>query len=260
MTARNRIEEIKRQGYDIDFGEVFNKTIEVYKKIAANAGIVFILFILVMGALVMGIMGAFWGFSTVTETMTSFNIQNLSAVMVISYVFFIALVGGLVSPFTAGIIKMAYCADNRLEFSIGTAFDYYKGPYFKELFVSTILIGLAGAGISTILESMGVVFVGSLITYIISFFTFLTIPLIIFGDIKAVEAIQGSCIIVSKNIFVLFGLLLVGLVIVMIGLVGFCIGVFFTAPFIYAMYYCIYQDIVGTEYKDELDEIGSHAE
>lgn len=260
MTAKNRIEEIKRQGYDIDFGDVFNKTVEVYKKIAVNAGIVFILFSLVMVALVMGIMGAFWGFSSLTQTMSNFDVGNMSALMIVGYIVFVALIGGLVSPFTAGIIKMAHSAAHQQEFSIGTAFDYYKGDYFKELFISTILITLIGGGISTLIESLGVHFYGSLITYAISFFTFLTIPLIIFGDLKAIEAIQGSFTIVSKNILVLLGLLIVGIIIVMLGIIGFCIGIFFTVPFIYAMYYCIYDQIIGTDYKNELDEIGSETE
>jgi hypothetical protein len=260
MTAKNRIEEIKRQGYDINFNDVFNKSLEIYKKIAINAGIVFILFSIMIVAIAMGTMGAFFGFTSIAHTMTSFNMESMSALNVIIYVVFLAIISALASPFTAGIIKMAHAAAHNQEFSINTAFEYYKAPYFKELFVATLLITLIGGAVNGIIESMGVTVVGALLTYLISFFTFLTIPLIILGDLKAMEAIQGSIIIVSKKPLVLFALLLVAVIMACIGIFAFCIGLFFTIPFVYATYYGIYDAVIGTGFRSELDEIGSHTE
>ncbi len=260
MTTKNRIEEIKNYGYDIDFSEIFNKSLENYKKIALQAGVVFILFSLIILAIVIGIIGAFVGVSAFTSNLANFKIENFSAATILIYVLFVSLISGLASPLSAGILKMAHNASNRQEFSIGTAFEYYKGTYFKELFVAALLISFLTLGVSTLLDSLHVPFVGSLIVYIISFFTFLTVPLIIFGNLKAMDAIQGSFTIVSKQLFVLIGLLLVAAIIAMLGFVGFCIGIFFTLPFLYATYYCIYDGIIGTGFQSELDEIGFSVE
>jgi hypothetical protein len=37
----------------------------------------------------------------------------------------------------------------------------------------------------------------------------------------------------------------------MVGFIGCCVGVFFTLPFIYSMYYAIYSEIIGFDYEDE---------
>ena len=43
-TAQNRIEDIKKNGYTLDFGNVFNLAFENYKKIALYGGLVFFVF------------------------------------------------------------------------------------------------------------------------------------------------------------------------------------------------------------------------
>jgi hypothetical protein len=96
-----------------------------------------------------------------------------------------------------------------------------------------------------LLESFGIRFLGIIITYVIAIFTFLVIPLIIFGNLKAIEAIKGSCTIVAKQFFVILGLIIVSYIMALLGLIGFCIGIFFTLPFIYSMYYSIYKDSIG---------------
>ena len=133
-------------------------------------------------------------------------------------------------------------------------FEYYKAPYFKEIFVSTFLITLASSGFSLLLDFSGIKMIGSLIALLISFLTFLTIPLIVFGKLKAVDAIKSSITIVTKQPLLLFGLVFVAGVASMTGLIGFIIGIFFTIPFIYSMNYCIYSTIIGFESESESEK------
>jgi uncharacterized membrane protein len=77
--------------------------------------------------------------------------------------------------------------------------------------------------------------------------TFMVIPLIIFGNLKAMEAIEGSMIIVSKQFFILFALMIVSALFMMLGIFGFCIGIFFTFPFLHSMQFCIYNEIIGAD-------------
>lgn len=157
----------------------------------------------------------------------------------------------LISPLLAGLIKMAYCAERDEEFHVSTIFEYYNAPYFKELFIATLLISLFGSGLVTACNYAGVELLGLLITATISFFTIMTIPLIIFGELKAIDAISSSFVIVLKQPLVLFGLIFVSYLASMVGFIGCCIGIFFTLPFTYSMYYAMYSEIIGFD-DDEL--------
>jgi uncharacterized membrane protein len=83
----------------------------------------------------------------------------------------------------------------------------------------------------------------------------LSIPLIVFGNLKAIESLKSSIAIVSKQPLVLLGLLIVAGIASMVGFIGCFIGVFFTIPFMYSMNYAIYSTIIGFDSKSELEEM-----
>jgi uncharacterized membrane protein len=159
----------------------------------------------------------------------------------------------LFAPFFAGLIKMAHSAEKDEEFHVSTVFEYYKNPYFQELVIATFLITIFSSGLSEMLKLVGIEIVGALFSAVIGFFTFLTVPLIIFGDLKAIDAIKSSMIIVSKQPLVLLGLLIVSGIASLVGFIGCCIGIFFTIPFMYSMYYAIYTSIVGIDSENEFE-------
>jgi hypothetical protein len=68
------------------------------------------------------------------------------------------------------------------------------------------------------------------------------------------DAIQGSITIVSKQFFIILGLLIVAGIICMLGLFGFCIGIFFTMPLINAMTYSIYASIIHDDESEDRNE------
>jgi hypothetical protein len=260
MSVQTRIEEIKNEGYSFDFGEVFNQSIEHFKKIALMAGIVFILLTLISGAFVFGIMAVGFGISGFTDTMTGFAMGSFSTVGMVAYMVVVVIISGLMAPIHAGLLNMVYLAAHGRDFSISTVFGYYQTKYFKELFLVAVLRTLLNTVISFALLSTGVQFVGMLFTYLLMFFLMLSTPLIIFGECKAIESIKLSFMIVARQFFVLLALVIVSLIICCLGFIGLCIGIFFTAPFIYATIYAIYDHIVGTDGADELDEIGTSIE
>lgn len=249
-STQERLQHVLQKGYDLDFSPVFEKAFENYKKIALQAGVVLLIISIILVALVMAVVSGLLGITNLSETLLQINLNSPLPVILI-YVTAIAAIGAFFSPIGAGLIRMAHLAENGKDFSISTAFDYYKGAYFKELFLATFLLSLASALVSLF------PIVGTIISYVISFFTFLTIPLIIFADLKAMDAIQKSIQLVSKQPLVLLGLLIVTALAVMVGLVAFCIGILFTAPFMYSMYYIIYTHIIPLDSEDEIDQIGT---
>ena len=254
-TAKDRLEEIKKEGYEIDFSTIFTNSFENYKKIALNAGLIFILIGIVAAAIIAIFIGLVIGFGDFNYDPENLKAENFSATGLIVYMFCVVLFAAIASPITAGIIKMAHCADKKEEFSIGTAFEYYKNPYFKEIFLATVIISFFNVTISMLFEMVEIGFVGTIIGFLIGFFTFLAIPFIIFGNLKAIEAIKASFAVISKQILLLFGLMIIGILFSVIGFIGCCIGLFFTIPFIYSMYYCIYNEIIGVAESDENDDM-----
>jgi uncharacterized membrane protein len=118
------------------------------------------------------------------------------------------------------------------------------------LVIATFIITFVSTGINSVLTYYKVPFVGNLLSFIIGIFTTLTIPLIIFGKQKAIEAIQTSISLSSTQFFTLFLLVLVAFLGSLVGLIGFCIGVLFTVPFTISMQYAIYDEIIGVENEE----------
>jgi hypothetical protein len=252
---QDRIEEILRNGYKLDSEKVFNKAFENYKKIALYAGLMIFVFMVILMIIIVSMGISFLGLAALSqESMKELtvNLENLSGVNLMIYMGASILFSSLISPLTAGLIKMAYCAERDEEFHVSTVFSYYSTKYFLQIFTATFLILLVSNGVSMALTYSGIILIGPIISLAISFFTILTIPLIIFSDANALDAIKYSFSIVLKQPLILLGLIVVAIIGSMVGFIGCCIGVFFTIPFVYSMFYAMYSEIIGFENEEEL--------
>ncbi len=259
MQTKQTLQELKANGYYIDFGTVFNNAFENYKKIALNAGLaillVTILIVMLFGFLAVGIIGL----AVSTDSLAQFKVENMSMLWLAGYMFTLVILTALVSPLNAGLIKMAQSAFKGENFSVGTIFHYYQTVYFKELVMAALVIALFSTSFSVGLQWVGFPLLGMLMSFFVSTLTFLSIPLIIFGNLTAMEAIEGSIIVVSKQFFILLALLIVSTIFMLVGIFGFCIGLFFTLPFIYAMHYSIYSEILGDDAAEMPVEIAAES-
>ncbi len=260
--VKERIEAISTNGYELDFGTVFEHAFENYKKIALYAGLMLLFFFIALGVLFMIGMISYVGMENMEEfskKLTQFSeLKEKPLDIVLQINAGMILLSGLLNPFMAGFFKMADCAEKGEEFHVSTMFTYYKSPYFANIFIAIFIITLVNMGFSTLLEIAGLNIMGSIISLLLSFITFLVVPLIVFGKLNAIDAIKSSVIIVSKQPLVLLGLIIVAFIGAMIGIFGFCIGILFTMPFMYSMCYVIYSSIVGVETASEIEEIAEN--
>jgi uncharacterized membrane protein len=104
------------------------------------------------------------------------------------------------------------------------------------------------------LELVDYKFLGVVVNLLFSFMTFLTVPLIVFGDLKPLDAIQGSITVVSKQFFILLGLLIVAGLFCMLGIFALCIGIVFTMPILSAITYSIYATAIDDEEPENAEE------
>ncbi|MGX7666355.1 hypothetical protein [Flavobacterium pedocola] len=257
---KQRIENLKKNGYPLDFGDVFSQSIENYKKIAVTAGLAMILLTIVFMVVGLGSLGVFVGFTDFASKMADFQISNFSSTTLVFYILGTALFSALTYPFTAGLIKMAHEAELNREINFSMVFDHYKSDSFKDLFFAALLISLTTTTIATLCEYTGFKFIGFIVTYGIALFAVFTIPLIIFGKLNYMDAIKSSFALVMRQPFVILGSLIVSAIIAMVGLIGLCIGIFFTLPFVYSTFYILYKNAVGVEVKHEIDEIGNSSD
>ena len=88
--------------------------------------------------------------------------------------------------------------------------------------------------------------------------TIFSIPLIIYNDQKFGDAISKSITLFSKQPFTIIIAVIIAYLIAILGFIGLCIGVIFTMPYIYSMYYTIYDEAIGFEKPfSAIDEIGT---
>jgi hypothetical protein len=244
---KNKIEALKTNGYNLDFEAVFNLTFENYKKIALYAGlIIFVLTIVFVVLFTVGLI-SYFGVSSFIEMMKP---ENLTAESMAEngklYIIIGAIIGAcLISPIPAGLIKMAHSAQKDEEFHVSTVFKYYASPYFKELVIATLVIGIFSSATTTAITYLSVPLLDFVFSALTTFVTMLAVPLIIFSDLKAVDAVVSSVILVFKQPLILLGLFVVSYIASLIGIFGCCIGIFFTLPFMYSLYFAVYSQIVG---------------
>lgn len=247
-TAQKRIEAIREHGYELDFTITFNHAIEIYKKTFLMAGFTLLILLVVTAAIVLvGIGNVIELPNQNMQNILDFQLQHFSATGIVVYFFSMAALTALFAPVNAGLIKICYEAEMERPFSIGTAFQYYKAPYFLPLVLATLIIAVISLAINTALEFVGIQLVGTIISFLVGISTCMTIPLIIFGNLNASEAIRGSIIVISRHPLTILALIVVASIVAALGLIGCCIGIVFTIPIVNAAYYSIYVHSVGIE-------------
>lgn len=258
-STKAKISAIKSNGYPLDFGIVFEHAFENYKKIVLYAGLMLLVFSVLISIISMAGLISYVGVENLDEFGKKLEQMSSSKVMpteiALPLNLGLLLFSAFINPFMAGFFKMADCGEKGEEFHIATMFTYYKVPYFFNLFIAVFIIGILDTGITLPLQSTEYSWIGTVITTLISFLTFLTVPLIVFGKLNAIEALQSSVVIVSKQPVVLLGLLIVAVIAGLIGIFGLCIGIFFTLPFMYSMNYVIYKTIVGIDDVEEIEPL-----
>src|SRR4051812_22521555 len=115
-TTEEKIEEIKRHGYNLEFGQTFEQTFENYKKIALIGGGVLLITGIILVVLIMGMAAAFGLFSSIGGGLTGFDFQGYSMVAII-FKIVIAVATAVITPVTAGLLKIAHHAETYKEYS-----------------------------------------------------------------------------------------------------------------------------------------------
>lgn len=255
-STQEKLEDIKRNGYNLEFGDVFNDSLEIFKKVIWITGFAFFILMGAFLVLYFAIIAFFFASDNFINTMTEISLMEGSLTFMVYTMLLVIVISVAISPMYAGVLQVCHNAKNNKDFDLSTVFIHYKTNYVKDIIISSLLIAITASLIADGLTLIGFGFLGTIITYIIQFFTLFTIPFIIFGNLKAIPAIQASFTLISKNFLVIFGLMLVAVIIAFFGIIALCIGILFTLSLIYTTQYAIYNAAIGVKEHDELDDIG----
>ncbi|SFA90246.1 hypothetical protein SAMN05660845_0888 [Flavobacterium swingsii] len=239
------MEEMNDTKKSLDLGEVINETFEIWKKTALMGGLAFMFLMLILMTLAMVGIGYFFNKEELPELMKNFNPETLSTNGMLIY--FAVVIGFtvLISPFIAGMLKMAHDADNDQEVTFSSIYYYVNSPQFLNIILTTTLISIFSVGLNVLLKNAlpntsGDI-LGFIVSYTISVLTFIAIPLVIFKNLNFIDAIKLSCSRILNNFFIVLLLMIVAGLFSAVGIIALCIGLFFTIPFAYAMQYSIYK-------------------
>ncbi len=234
----------------LDFGTIFNQSIELFKKVWLQGLIVIVLTMALMipfyliffvPLMAMGIIdpeSMQQGQNANIGTMLIFNLMQL-------IIGFIATVIGF--GFKAAFYRICKNKDLGLVDS-DDYFYFFKKPYLGKV----IKLAAMSFGIAVI----AMLLCGLPLIYAIIPIAFINIIFAFNPDISESNIVKASFAIGNKKWFITFGLMFVaGLLAGIVGLVMCVVGIFVTSSFSYIPLYFIYKESIGFD-GDEIEKIG----
>lgn len=258
-----KIKEKIRNGYSLDLGKLIEDCFEIYKKTFLISGLGFIV-VTICSLLLYGFLALiFVGVTNLSDWVVKMESMQQNIGFVIGNFVVTIAFSALIAPLNAGFLKLCFLAKRNQEQNLGVIFEYYKSKFLKDIIIGSVIIAVTSMIVSTVFQfiplSVAGFFVkilGFFIQMAILVFTILFTPLVIFANKNYAEAIEDSVKLVAKKPFHIILALLIAAICASLGVIGICIGLFFTLPIYIAMIFSIYDNVVGIEEYNVLDEIG----
>ncbi len=247
-----------QSGYALNLGSLIEKSFEPFKKTFLISAVGFIILGLVILSLYAALLGMLFGFSDIMGTFTDLAVHATDTNVLIGTAIFSTVVSAIVAPVTAGFINVNHIVKRGESMSLGNIFEFYGNKYTKDIIVCYAIIGLLNGVLTAGFTVLGFSWIASVFQGILACATIFSIPLIIYNDQKFGDAISKSITLFSKQPFTIIIAVIIAYLIAILGFIGLCIGVIFTMPYIYSMYYTIYDEAIGFEKPfSAIDEIGT---
>lgn len=254
---RQELDKKIQNGYSLDLGSLIDKSFEPFKKTFLISGIgIFIigLFILALYFLLAIVL---FGFTDFIGTLTKMSLNANQTNVLVGTAIFTAISSAIFAPLTAGFINVNRLAVKGDAITIGNLFEFYNSKFTKDILICYAIIGLINGVVNAGCGMINLSFIGFIFQGVFACATVFSIPIIIYSDQQFGDAISKSIALFLKQPFIIVIALLVAYLIAMVGFIGICIGAIFTIPYIYSMYYTIYDQTIGFEKSiSPIDEIG----
>ncbi|MDB9960875.1 hypothetical protein OAD62_02165 [Oceanihabitans sp.] len=241
-----------QQAKDLDFGDIFNKSLELFKKVWVQGLVVLLLtaVLIIPFYLIMYLPLIAGG---IIDSAFFEDGYNPSALFAIPFGLFalafsvIAMVIGF--GMRAGFYRICMMKDLN-QAGPDDYFYYLKKPYLGKL----VKLSLATFGISLLATMLCVL----PIIYVVVPITLMNLIFAFNPEQSVSEIIKSGFALGNKKWLITFGLMVIaGLLAQIVGMIMCFIGVFVTASFAYIPAYYIYKESVGIDDSDEFKQIES---
>ena len=239
----------------LDFGDIFNKSIELFKKVWLQGLVMLLLtFVLILPFYIIMYLPLIAMGLFDNELLQQGQEQNL-AILVPFYIFmFVFAFFAMIIGFGLKSAFYRICKIKDLnEAGTDDYFYFFKRPYL-------------GKTIKLAAMTFGISLVALLLCVLPIFYAMVPIALInvVYAfnpDISASEIVKIGFKLGNKKWLLTFGLLFVSSILAqLVGMIMCFIGVFVTASFAYLPMYFIYKESIGFEEADEINSIGDTSE
>ena len=252
------VTEIQRRiqnAKDLDFGTLFNQSIELFKKVWVQGLVTLLLNMVLAIPIVMivyiplVIMGITEAYSNSYNTYDPYNQSELSPaliiVMAVLYLFMIIAMSTIGFALKAAFYRICKMRDLD-QMGKEDYFYFFKKPYLGK----TIKLALA----FTVISVLAVLLCVIPIIYAIVPLSLMIVIYAFNPDMSISEIIKLSFELGNKKWFITFGLMFVsGLLAGIVGFLMCFVGIYVTSSFSYLPAYFIYKDVVG--FDDESDQL-----
>ena len=260
--TEERLQQISRQGYHLDFGAIFNMGFTIWKRVTIPILGATLLMAIPAAAIYFLSMPWVYGMDIMELAELRRNSPNEYIYIInstevrLKLLSIISIVGVLLGPLQAGFYRMCYEADYIGYSDLSSAFVYYKFKYWSRILVVNFSVFVLTTLPAFLLGFLGPIVPILNIPYILTLhiFTLLAVPLIIFGDATPLQAIKYAFRLGAKGFFPLVGFSIIAFLLAFLGALACCIGIFFSISYVYVIYYLAYRQAIGFEENSE-DEI-----
>lgn len=262
-----RVTEIQRRiqnSKDLDFGTLFNQSIDLFKKVWVQGlvtlllNVVLALPVLMIVYIPLLIMGLTDAFASPYDPYTSYDQYaqpDLSPVIIIVmsvvYLFMIIAMSTISFGLKAAFYRICKLRDLE-EMGNDDYFYFFKKPYLGK----TIKLALAFTGISVLAIVLCVI---PIIYAIVP----LSLMIVIYAfnpDMSISDIIKVSFDLGNKKWLITFGLIFVaGFLSAIVGFLMCFVGVYVTASFGYLPPYFVYKEVIGFDDTNEIKQIEENA-
>ncbi|MDO5978270.1 hypothetical protein [Flavivirga spongiicola] len=260
MNTINGLLEKIENAKALDFGTIFNESIELFKKTWLQGFLLQLFTVIIMMPLIIVLYLPLIGMIIAQQESGYSDSEAFSgffAGMSILYVLFVIVgifvLGAISVALNAAFFRIMRKLDYNESVTTSDFFYFVKGKHLSKIFV-------------LMLASFGIAILAMLLCYLPIFYVM--IPLSYFSLIYAFnpelsvgEIVKVSFKLGNKKWLITFGLMIVASILSQI--VGFLlcgIGLLFTAAFVYHPIYLIYKNVIGFNRVDAIEEIGASSE
>lgn len=256
MNSNQLMEKIENSN-PIDFGNVFNKSIELFKKVWLQGFVHLLLSVVIVLPLIFVMYIPIIALAGITGFEESYGeysgqFEELSVGLAILFVILVIVVSMIASAFQFGITAHFYRVCKQVDLGENESSGYFM--FFKGKYLGKIL-GLA-------IATFGISLVATLLCFIPLFYVIVPLQLmgVLFAfnpDVSTSDLIKSSFKLGNKIWLMAFLLMIISSVLAeFVGLIMCGVGIFFTVSFVYLPVYFMYKDTIGFENDYDVEVVG----